>query len=143
MWHILSFEIVQKKKGLFLVWPLGELFFAFQLSLICFELSFLVLQFCISKSVFDTLIHFILTLIILDILCKNKPLKSRNIAYSKKISASNIFGGFSTFCSINRYGFECFRCVFHELLCRIYLTLLPSSSAFTKQTFIVHNPCTW
>ena len=34
IWHILYFEIVQKTKGLFLVWPLGGLFLAFQMGLL-------------------------------------------------------------------------------------------------------------
>ena len=47
MWNILSFEIVQKIKGLFLVWTLGGLFIAFQISLLEFGFSFLVLHFCL------------------------------------------------------------------------------------------------
>ena len=31
IWNTLSFEIAQKTKSLFLVWPLGGLFLAFQL----------------------------------------------------------------------------------------------------------------
>ena len=36
MWHILSFQIMQKKKGLFLVWPLRGIFLELQLGLIEF-----------------------------------------------------------------------------------------------------------
>ena len=31
MFHILSFEILKKTKGLFVVWPLGGIFLAFRL----------------------------------------------------------------------------------------------------------------
>ena len=45
MWHILSFEIVHKTKVLFLVWRLGGGFPAFQLGLLEFVFSFIVLYF--------------------------------------------------------------------------------------------------
>ena len=66
MWYILSFEIMQNTKGLFLVWPLGEFFIAFKLGFLEFGLYLLVLHFCLAKSVFGTLIHFSLNFGILD-----------------------------------------------------------------------------
>ena len=66
MWHILSFEIVQKIKGLFLVWPLKSLFLALQLILLEFGFSLLFLNFCLAKSDVGTLSQFSLTFSILD-----------------------------------------------------------------------------
>ena len=40
--------------------------------------------------------------------------------------SKNPSGGLFTFCKINVYGLECFRGLFHTLLSRISLTLLPS-----------------
>ena len=62
MWHILSFEIVQKTKALFLVWTLGGLYLAFQLILLEFGLSLLVVCLCLTESVVGTLSHFSLNL---------------------------------------------------------------------------------
>ena len=80
MWHIVYFEIVQKTKGLFLVWPFGGLFLAFQLGLLEFGFSFLVLHFCLSKSVVGKLSHLSLTLSIMESLLKDKPQIIRMIA---------------------------------------------------------------
>ena len=55
MWHILSFEIVRKTKGVFLVWPLGVLFLAFQLSLFEFVLSLMVLLFFLQGRFLEPL----------------------------------------------------------------------------------------
>ena len=84
IFHILSFEIVQKKKGLFLVWTLGGFFLAFQLSLLEFGFSVLVLNFCLEKSVVGTLGHLSFTLSILDSLRKNIPPNIRMISDPKK-----------------------------------------------------------
>ena len=65
-----------------------------------------------------------LDLSILESLCKNKPPNIRMVAEARNIRVKNISGGFFTFCKINMYGLECFRCVFHELLSIISLTLL-------------------
>ena len=62
MWHILSFDIAHKTKGLFLVWPLGGLFLTLQLSLHEFVFSLLVLHFCLAKSVVGNLGQLNLTL---------------------------------------------------------------------------------
>ena len=58
----MSFDIVQKTKGLFLVWPFGGFFLAFQLGFLEYGLSLLVLHFCLEKSVVRTLSHLSLTL---------------------------------------------------------------------------------
>ena len=84
MWNIISFEILQKTKGLYLVWHLGGFFIALQLSLLEFGFSLLVLSFCLSKSVFSILIQFSLTFNILYSPCKNKPPNIRMVAESKK-----------------------------------------------------------
>ena len=55
MWHILSFEIVRKTKGVFLVWPLGVLFLAFQLGLFEFVLSLMVLLFFLQGRFLEPL----------------------------------------------------------------------------------------
>ena len=44
-WHVLTFEMLHKIKGLFLVWPLGGFFIAFQLGLIEFGFSLLGIHF--------------------------------------------------------------------------------------------------
>ena len=51
MWNILSFEIIQKTKGLFLVWTLGGFLLAFQMSLLEFELFLLDLYFILRSQV--------------------------------------------------------------------------------------------
>ena len=84
MWHIISFEIVYKIKGMFLVWPLGGFFLDFQLGLIEFGFSLLILHFFLSKSVVGTLIHLRLNLIILEKLYRNKPLNIRMIDEENK-----------------------------------------------------------
>ena len=101
MWHILSFEILQNTKGLFLVLPLGVFFLVFQLGLLEFGFYLLVLNFCPVKSVVVTLIYLILTLKRLDILCKNIPPNIRIIAEAKKRRIKNPSRGFFTFCKIN------------------------------------------
>ena len=70
---------------MFLVWPLGSLFLAFQLVLLEFGFSLLVLHFCLTKSVVGTLSHLIFNFIIFKILCKNTPPNIRAIAEAKKI----------------------------------------------------------
>ena len=74
---------MQKTKGLFLVWPLGGLILDFQLGLIEFGLSILVLNFCLIKLVVETLIYLRLTLSSLDSLCKNKPPHIKMIVEAK------------------------------------------------------------
>ena len=49
MWHSLYFEILQNKKGVFLVWPLGGFLPALQLSLLEFGFPLLVLDFYLGK----------------------------------------------------------------------------------------------
>ena len=61
MCHILSFEIVQRTKGLVFVWPLGGFFLAFQLGSLEFGFSLLVMSSCLAKSGVGTLIHLSLT----------------------------------------------------------------------------------
>ena len=143
MWYILSFEIVKKTKGLFLVWPLGGLFITFQPSLLEFRFSLLVLNFCSTELVVVTLIQFRLTLSILENLSKNKPQNIRMIYETKKRWVQDPYGGFFNFCKINIYGLECYRCVCHDLLSRIYVTLLPSSKKFTGIIIMVHHPYTY
>ena len=84
IWHKISFEIVQKIKGPFSVWPLGGIFLDFQLGLIEFRFSLLVMHFFLAKSAVRTLSQLILTLISLESLCKNKPLNIRMTAKSKR-----------------------------------------------------------
>ena len=84
IWNTLSFEIVLKKKGLFLVCPLGGLFLAFQLGLLEFGFSLLILHFCLAGSVVGTFSHLILNFIILESLCKNTPQNIRMIDEAKK-----------------------------------------------------------
>ena len=55
IWHILSFEIFQKTKGLFLVWHLGVLFISFQLGLLEFGFSLLVLHFFLKSRLLEPL----------------------------------------------------------------------------------------
>ena len=80
---------------------------------------------CIFVLQNSTFRHLSLTLSSLESLCKNKPPTIRMIYESKKRRVQNPSGGFFTFCKINVYGLECFRCVFHDILSRISLTLLP------------------
>ena len=84
-----------------------------------------------------------LNLIILESLCENKPQNIRIIAEVKKIRVKNPSGGCFTFCTINVYGLECFKCVWHDILRRIYLTLPPSGWYFTGLRIMVRHPCTW
>ena len=84
MWYILSFEIVQKRKGIFLVRPLGVFFLALHIGLLEFGFYLLVLHSFLANSVFGTLIQLILNFSILESLCKNKPPNISIIDYSKK-----------------------------------------------------------
>ena len=143
MWNILSFEIVQKTKSLFLVCHLGGFFLALQLGLLEFVLSLRVLYFYLEKSVFGDLSHLSLTFSILESLCKNKSLNIRMITEAKKRWVQNHpYGGFFTFCKINVYGLEYFICVCHDILSRISITLLPSCWYFTVLRIMVLHPCT-
>ena len=80
MWHTLVFEIAHKKKGIFLVWPLGGFVLSFQLCLLKFRFPLLVLHFFLANPVDITLSHSILTSIILKNLCKNISPNIRMIA---------------------------------------------------------------
>ena len=82
---------------MFLVWPLGGLFLAFQLGLSDLELSLLVLHFCLAKSAVVTLIYLRLNLSILETLCKNEALKIRMISEEKNRLVQNPSRGFFTF----------------------------------------------
>ena len=82
---------------MFLVWPLGGLFIAFKLGLSGFELSLLVLHFCLAKLVVVNLIYLSLILSILDILCKNRTLKIRMISEEENRLVQNPYEGFFTF----------------------------------------------
>ena len=131
-----------EKKGIFLVWPLVGFFIALQLSLNGFGFSLLVLIF-LEKSLIVTPNQFILTFIILDILCKNKPPNSRMIDEARNIRVKNHLDDSSVFCKINMYGLEYFRCVCHELLSIFYVTFLPSGWTFTLLIIMFHRSCTW
>ena len=48
-----------------------------------------------------------------------------------------------TFCIINVYVFECFRCLIYMLLSRSSLIMLTYSLSFTVFRIIFHHPCTW
>ena len=65
-----SFEIFQKKNGMFLVWTLGGFCIDFKLCLLEFGLSLMVLHFFLAGSVVGTLIHLRLALSSLENLCK-------------------------------------------------------------------------
>ena len=84
MWHIPSFEIVHKTKGLFLVWPLGGPFLAFKLRLLEFVLSLLGPHLRLAKSVVGILSQLRLTFSILESQRENKPPKIRMIDEAKK-----------------------------------------------------------
>ena len=101
IWHTLSFEIVQKIKGIFLVWPLRGFNIDFRLGLIEFASSLLVLHFFLEKSGVYTLRHFSLTLSSLDILCKKKPPNIMITYEPTKMWVQNPSGGLFTFCIIN------------------------------------------
>ena len=126
MWQIQYFEILQKTKGLFLVWTLGLFFLALQMSFLEFGFSILVLQFFLAKSVVLTLGYLSLTLSILESQLKIIPPSSRIISEANKIRVKIPSGGFFTFCKVNVYGLECFRRGCHEILSIISVTLLPS-----------------
>ena len=111
MWHILYFEILQKTKSLFLVLPLRGFFFVFQLGLFEFGFYIPVLHFCLAKSVVVTLINLRLNMSSLERLCKIIPLNISMIYESKKRWVQHPSGGFFSFCKINVYGLECFRCM--------------------------------
>ena len=140
MWNTISFEIVQK--NILGVACGGGFFLALQISLIEFGLSLLVLNFCLTNSVVRTLSQLSLTLCSLDILRKNKRLNIKIIDEAKKIWVQNPSGGFFTFCKINIYVSGCFRCVCHEILSRLSLTLIQSGWYFTGLIIMVHYPCT-
>ena len=84
MWHTISFKIVQKTEGLFLVWHLERFFLAFQLGLLEFVFSLLVIYSCLAKPFFGTLSHLRLTLSGLESLCKYKPPNIRMNYEAKK-----------------------------------------------------------
>ena len=130
-------------KGLFLVWPLGWLFFELQPGLSVFGFYLPVLHFCLEKSSVGTLIRLSLTLRSLEILCKNISLNISMIAEAKKRWVKNPYGGIFNFFRINVDGFECFRCVCHVVLIIIYLTLLPNVWDFTVHRIMFHHPCIW
>ena len=93
MWNILSFEIVQNTKGLFLVRPLGGFFLAFQLGLIEFGLYLLVFHLSLEESVVVTHTNLKSTLSILDSLCKNitpniRIITEENISWHKHLNNS-------------------------------------------------------
>ena len=135
-------KIFQKTKVLFLVWPLGGFFLAFRLGLLESGFSLLVLHFFSCKVSCCTLIHLIPTLSSLEILCKNKPPRIKTIYEAKKRLAQNPSGGFFTFCKINMYRLECLRCLCHDILSRIFLTLLPSGWYFSGLRIMFRHPCT-
>ena len=103
-----------------------------------------IIWFCIffAKSVVGTLGHLIMTLSILVSLCKNIPPHIRIIDEVKKQWVQNTSGVFFTFCKINVYGMECFRCVCHEILIIISLTFIPYGWYFTEIIIMVLHPCT-
>ena len=142
MWYILSSEIVHYTKGLFFC-NLGLLFITFQTGLIGFFSSLLVLYFCFSKSVVGTLRYLRYNFIILESLCKNMILNIMIISEAKKRWVKNPYELSLTFCRITVYDLECFRCVWIELLSRIYLTLIPFGLYFTGLIIMVHHPYTW
>ena len=84
MWHILSFDIGQEDKGYVFSVFFERLFPAFQLGLLEFGLSLMVLNFCIEDSVVKTLSNLRFYLRILENFCKNKPPNIRMIAEAKK-----------------------------------------------------------
>ena len=84
-------------KGSVLLCHLGGLFLDFQLDLIDFGFSLLVVHFCLAKSVVGTLSHLSLNLTNLERICENKPPKISMIAEAKKICVQNLSGGFFTF----------------------------------------------
>ena len=57
MCHILSFKIMQKIKGLFLMWPLRGFYIALQLSLLEFVFSLLVLIFFLQIQLLAPLVN--------------------------------------------------------------------------------------
>ena len=112
--------IFSVEKGLLLVWHLGGLFLAFQLGLLYFGFSLLFLQFCLEKLTVGTFITLSFNFSITESLCKNIPLNIRVIVEANKIWLQNPYVGFVTFCIINLYGLECFRCVCHDLFSRFF-----------------------
>ena len=124
MWHILSFEKIQKK-GSILVWPLGGFLLAFQPGLLEVGLYLLVLNFCLAKSVFGTLSQLSLILSILESLCKKKPLEITIISKAKNRRVQNPSEGFFTFSKINVQGMDFCRSLCHELLGIVYQIFIP------------------
>ena len=77
---------------MFLVQTLGGFFLAFQLVLLHFGLYLLFLHFCFEKSAIGTLRNLSSTLIILESLCKNTPLKFKTFVATKKIRVQDLNG---------------------------------------------------
>ena len=84
MWNILSFEMVQKKKALFLVCPFGGLFLDFPLVLLGFGFYILIMNLFLAKSSVGNISHLNLSLSILESLSKNIPPNIRMIDEAKK-----------------------------------------------------------
>ena len=137
MWHILPFEILQKTKGLFLVWALGLLF--------CLLTGFTwiwILNLCLTKILLKPLSIRAWFWLSWVSYVNNIPPNIMMISEAKKRGQQYPYGGLFTFCKINMYGLECFRCVYHEILSIMYLTFLPSDWDFTELRIMVHHPCT-
>ena len=98
-------------------------------------------SFCLTKSVSGTLSQLSLTLSSLEILCKNRPPYIMIIDEANKRWVKNPSGGLFTFFQINMYGLEYFRCVYHEILGRIFVSLLPYGWDFTGLRSMVRHPC--
>ena len=96
----------KSKIHIFLGWPLGRFFLDFQLGLLEFGLSPLVLYFLCANEVVGTLIELILNLSNRDSLCKNKPPNIGIIAETNKRRVKNPSDGFFNSCKINMHGLE-------------------------------------
>ena len=79
------------------MWYFRGLFLAFPLVLLYFGFSILFLHFCFEKPAFGNSIHLSLTLLSLERLCKNIPLKIGMIVEAKNILVQNISGNSSLF----------------------------------------------
>ena len=115
---------------MFLVWPLGVLFLAFQLGLTGFLFITHGYTIFLEKSSVCTLSHLRFTFRSLDILCKNIPLNISMISESKRRLFQNTYGGFFTFCMMNIFGFEWIMFVLQVILIIISFTLIPSGCYF-------------
>ena len=127
---------------MFLVWPLGGFFIYFQLGLLEFGLYLLVMKFFfqskllgpwaiwywlwISWIYYVKIYHQILELLT----------RQRRDEYKIHLEASSII------VKINVYGLEFFRCMRHDLLSIISLTLIPYGWDFTRLQIMVHHHCT-